>query len=292
VEFRLLGPVEAWAGGRQIDLGPRKQRLALAILALQVNRLVPVDRLVELTWPNVPPPTARHAVHVRVCGLLAAADGAGVGIITRGSTYALRADPMCIDVHRFRVVVSEARKETADINRAYLLRNALGLWQGPALADAATEKVEQLCRGLEEARLAAVEEWLDAELRLGRHNSILDELIELAAQHPYRQGLVGLLMLALYRGGRAPEALRTYRAVRNRLVDEFGLDPHARLQQLERAILRADPTLDLPPPARDLPSLPRDLPSLPRDLPSLPRDLPSLPRDLALVPPEMSVKSA
>jgi DNA-binding SARP family transcriptional activator len=256
VEFRLLGPVEAWSGPRQIDLGPRKQRLLLAILALQVNRLVPVDRLVDLTWDNPPPPTARHAVHVRVSQLraaLGAADEAGVGIITRGSTYALRADPMSIDAHRFRVLVSEARKETDDISRVRKLRTALGLWQGPALADVATEKVEQLCRGLEEARLAASEEWFDAELRLGRHNAIIDRLMELAEQHPYRQGLVGLLMLALYRAGRAPEALRAYRVARARLADEFGLDPHPRLQQLESAILRADPLLDLPPPA------PRDL---------------------------------
>jgi DNA-binding SARP family transcriptional activator len=270
VDFRLLGPVEAWSGTRQVDLGPRKQRLALAILALQVNRLVPVDRLVDLTWANRPPPTARHAVHVSVSRLRAAlgpADGAGAGIITRGSTYALRADPVSIDAHRFRVLVAEARKEATDMSRVLILRTALALWQGPALADVATEKVEQLCRGLEEARLTAAEEWLDAELRLGRHNSILDELMELAAQHPYRQGLVGLLMLALYRCGRAPEALRAYQAARVRLVDEFGLDPHARLQQLEGAILRADPALDLAPP------------------------LPT-PRDLAVVSPEMSVKSA
>jgi ABC-2 type transport system ATP-binding protein len=258
VEFRLLGPVEAWSGDRQIDLGPRKQRLALAVLALHVNQLVPVERLVDLTWPNAPPPTARHAVHVRVSRLramLAQAAGPTMGIVTRGSTYTLRADPMCIDWHRFKMLVSQARTETVDKNRAVWLRRALGLWQGPALADVTTPHVEQLSRGLEEARLAASEEWLHAELRLGRHNSIIDKLIELVAQHPYRQGLVALLMLALYRGGCAPEALRTYRAARARLVDEFGLDPHAQLQELERAILRADPVLDLPGSGVPLPDL-------------------------------------
>jgi DNA-binding SARP family transcriptional activator len=258
VEFRLLGPVEAWSGGRRVDLGPRKQRLALAVLAMQVNQLVPVDRLVDLTWPNAPPPTARHAVHVRVSRLravLAQADGASVEIVTRGSTYVLRADPMCIDLHHFRLLVSKARAEITDNTKVFLLRSALELWQGPALADVVAPQVEQLCRGLEEARLAASEEWLHAELRLGRHNSIIDKLIELATQHPYRQGLVALLMLALYRGGRAPEALRAYQAVRNRLVDEFGLDPHAQLQKLERAILRADPLLDLPQPGFPTPDL-------------------------------------
>lgn len=248
MEFRLLGPVEVWAGGRQIDLGPRKQRFALAVLALRVNQLVPVDSLVDLTWPNAPPRTARHAVHVRVSQLrsvLAAADGDSARIITRGATYALRADPICIDSHRFRVMVSDARDEAVDTNKVVLLRRALALWHGPPLADVATPPVDQWCRGLEEARLAAVEEWLDAELRLGRHAAIIDQLVELAGLHPYRQRLVALLMLALYREGRAPEALRTYRQVRNQLVDEFGLDPHAQLQQLEGAILRADPVLDL-----------------------------------------------
>jgi DNA-binding SARP family transcriptional activator len=250
VEIRLLGPVEAWSGPRQIDLGPRKQRLALAILALQVNQLVPVDRLVDLTWSDAPPPTARHAVQVRVSHLraaLASAHEPNVEIITRGSTYMLRADPMSIDAHRFRVLVSDARKETSDFARVVLLRAALGLWHGPALADVATETVEQMSHALEEARLAASEEWLDTELRLGRHNAIIDRLMELAAQNPYRQGLIELLMRALYRGGRAPEALEAYRAARVRLADEFGLDPHPRLQWLEAAILRADPALDRTP---------------------------------------------
>jgi ABC-2 type transport system ATP-binding protein len=197
-------------------------------------------------------------VHVRVSRLravLAQTAGPSVEIVTRGSTYTLRADPMCIDWHRFQALVSQARTETADNNRAVLLRRALGLWHGPALADVTTPQAEQLCRCLEEARLAASEEWLQVELRLGRHNSIIDKLIELVAQHPYRQGLVALLMLALYRGGRAPEALRAYRAARARLVDEFGLDPQAQLQELERAILRADPLLDLPGQGVSLPKL-------------------------------------
>jgi ABC-2 type transport system ATP-binding protein len=213
-----------------------------------VNQPVTVDRLVDLIWLDTPPRTARHAVQVCVSRLRATlgetADGT-IRIITRGATYTLQADPMCIDVFRFRALVHDARDEPMDGAGVATLRRALALWHGPPLADVANP-TDQLCRGLEEARLAAAEEWLDAELRLGRHSVVIDQLVELAAQHPDRQRLVALLMLALYRHGRAPEALRTYHLARVRLVDEFGLDPHVELQQLESAILRADPVLDLP----------------------------------------------
>lgn len=251
MEFRLLGAVEAWAGDRQIDLGPRQQRLVLAILALNVNQLVPLERLVHLTWRESPPHTARHAIHVRVSQLrtILATAGAGrdgVRISTHGPTYVLRADPMSVDAHRFRALLAAARLEANDLEKASLLRRALDLWHGPPLADVATPRVEQLCRGLEEARLAALEEWFDAQLRLGRHADVLDELAEHAGQHPYRQRLLAQLMLALYRAGRAADALVAYRHARSRLVEEVGLDPSPPVQQLERAILRGDPSLDLP----------------------------------------------
>jgi DNA-binding SARP family transcriptional activator len=250
VEFRLLGPVEAWAGDRHIGLGPRQQRLLLAILALRVNQLVPLDRLVDLIWPQSPPDTARHAIHVRVSQLrtilaTAGADRNGVKIGTRGPTYVLRADPMSVDAHRFRALLAAARLEKDDRKRASMLRRALDLWQGPPLADVGTSRVEELCRGLEEARLSALEEWLDARMRLGRHEDVLDELAEYAGQHPYRQRLLALFMLALYRSGRAADALVAYRHARRRLVDELGLDPSPQMQHLERAILRGDPSLDL-----------------------------------------------
>jgi DNA-binding SARP family transcriptional activator len=251
VEIRLLGPVEAWARGELVDLGPRKQRLALAILALSVNQPIAVDQLVDLTWIGEPPRTARHAVHVWVSRLRARLFEASRGslrIITRGATYALHTDPMNIDVYQFRALVDEACGEPVGITRAAILRRALALWHGPPLADVASP-LDRLCHGLEEARLAAAEEWLDAELRLGRHRAVIDQLVELTAQHPDRQHIAALHMLALYRDGRASDALRAYRRVRGRLVEEFGLDPYVELQQLESAILRADPCLDLPEPA-------------------------------------------
>ncbi|MEU8300486.1 AfsR/SARP family transcriptional regulator [Micromonospora sp. NPDC048909] len=253
MELQLLGAVEAWVEGRRLDLGPRQQRLVLAVLALKVNQFVPVERLVDLTWPESPPHSARHAIHVRVSLLrtvltLAGAGRDGVEIHTRGPLYVLRADPMCVDAHRFRALLSDARNATDDVAKASLLRRALDMWHGPPLADVVTPPIEALCQGLEEARLTALEEWFGAQLRLGRHEAVIDELAEFVIQHPYRQRLLAQLMLALYRAGRAPDALVAYRLTRRRLVDELGLDPSAQLQKLERAILRGDPALDLPEP--------------------------------------------
>jgi DNA-binding SARP family transcriptional activator/Tfp pilus assembly protein PilF len=255
VELRLLGPVEAWAGGQRIELGPRQQRLVLAILALDVNRLVPVDRLVELIWPVRPPRTALHAVHVLVSGLRAAlaraaahtADDAAVELVGDGSSYGLRAEPHCVDAHRFRHLVGQARTIDRGPERVARLDEALALWVGPALAGTATPEVrDRLCRGLEEARLAAIEDRLDARLGLSAHREVLDELTGLVAAFPLRERLVGLLMVALYRCGRAGEALEVYRQTRQRLADGLGLDPGADLRDLELAILRLDPALDAP----------------------------------------------
>ncbi|WP_158509431.1 BTAD domain-containing putative transcriptional regulator [Saccharothrix espanaensis] len=252
MEFRLLGAVEAWCQEQQLDLGPRKQRFVLAVLALNANQLVPVDRLVDLTWPARPPRTAYHGIHVMVSRLRRAIASARTGlsdveILTRGSAYVLKLDPLSIDVHRFRARVADARRETDDEARVHLLRRALALWHGPPLADVATSDVAtMLCQGLEDARLSALEECLDAELRLGRHTAVVDELTDLAARHPYRQGLHAQLMLALYRCGRVTDALEAYRAARSRLADEQALEPESRLSTLQRAILRADPALDAP----------------------------------------------
>lgn len=252
MDFRLLGAVEAWEQKLQLDLGPRKQRLAFAILALHANQLVPVERLVDLTWPSQPPRTAQHAIHVRVSRLRRAiADGRSgqndANIITRGSAYMLKVNPLSVDVHRFRAVVTGARQEIDDSVKVSLLRHALSMWHGPPLADVTTpDAAAVLCHGLEEARLAALEECLDAELRLGRHAAVVDELTDLVAQHPHRQRFQALLMLALYRCGRVTDALDAYRAARVRLADEQALEPESRLSDLQRAILCADPALDAP----------------------------------------------
>jgi DNA-binding SARP family transcriptional activator len=250
MDIRLLGSIEAWDADRLLYLGPRKQRLAFAILALEVNRLVTVSRLVALTWGDSPPATARHAIHVRMSalrGILTAATcqaPAEVEIVTRGSAYMLSANADAIDVHRFRSLVAAA-SGVADVERVDRLRLALELWRGPPLVDVVTPNVsDQLCRGLEETWLKAAEECYDAELRLGRHSAVVDELTALAARFPLRHRLQAQLMLALYRSGRGPEALQAYHKVRSRLSDEYGLDPDRSLRRLQGAILREDPQLD------------------------------------------------
>lgn len=255
VEFRLLGAVEAYHDGRQVKLGPRKQRLTLGVLALEANRPVAVDRLVALNWPSSPPRTAEHAVRVSVSQLrsiLGTVDPtrSEAELIAQGAGYVLRTDPRRIDVHRFRDLVQQARDASDDERRLDLLNQALTLRRGPLLAGTAPQETqERLGRGLEETWLVALEDKVDAELRLGRHRRLLDELTELAATHPFRERLTCQLMIALYRSGQPHIALETARRVRGLLADELGIDPGLELQRLEVAILRNDPAL-LPPPDR------------------------------------------
>jgi DNA-binding SARP family transcriptional activator/tetratricopeptide (TPR) repeat protein len=260
--LRLLGPVEAWSGDRKIELGARKQRLVLAVLALEVNRPVEVARLVDLVWPSRPPRTATHAIRVCVSALRSAFhDEPGTEIRLQGSGYALLTDPMNIDVHRFWSLLAQARETGGDASRVAILDRALGLWSAPALAgDAPPETQQRLCVGLEDARLSALEDRLDAELRLGRHHVLIGELAGLVTANPLRERLAGQLMLALYRDGRSPDALNAFRNYREHLAEELGLDPSAALRQLELAILRDDEAALAPPPAAPDGPVPAQLP--------------------------------
>ncbi len=254
--LRLLGPVEAWDGDKKIDLGPRKQRLVLAVLALEPGRAVELARLVDLAWPDDPPRTATHAIRVCVSALRAALrEVPGIAIRLQGSGYALIADPAAIDVHCFRVLLAQARAAGDDQARVALLDQALALWSGPALSGVAAPQAQQrLCAGLEESRLGAVEDRIDAQLRLGRHHQLLAELAGLVAAHPLRERLTGQQMVARYRDGRAAEALAGFRHYREQLADELGLDAGPALQDLELAILRNDPALTSATPSAGSPS--------------------------------------
>jgi DNA-binding SARP family transcriptional activator/tetratricopeptide (TPR) repeat protein len=258
MELRLLGPVQAWAGQREVDLGTRRQRLVLALLALEVNKLVPVDRLIELSWPTDPPASARRILHTHISRLRTTLAPTGqptstaVAIHRRGGGYLLRADPVAVDVHLFRATVARSRATVNPDARVQLLRSALALWRGPALADTApSETRERVCTGLEEARLAALEDRIDTELSLGRHHALIDELVALIAEHQDRPRLIRQLVLALYRGGRTADALSMCRAARRRLSEAFGLDPTPELATLELDILRGVPPHDIPPAVLD-----------------------------------------
>ncbi|MFI7602172.1 BTAD domain-containing putative transcriptional regulator [Actinoplanes sp. NPDC049681] len=263
LRLRLLGAVQAHAGAAPLMLGPRKQRLVLAVLALEVNKAVPIDRLVDLAWPVTPPRTAGHAIQVCVSGLRGIFAGHhGIEIRTQGAGYLLAADPMLIDVHRFRALLAQAAEAGDDPGRIALLDRALELWTGPPLQGAASADVcDRLGAGLVEARLTAIEDRIDAGLRLGRHRELIDELTGLVTAEPHRERPAAQLMLALYRSGRAGDALAVARATRQVLADELGLDPGLPLQRLERAVMRQDPALLLPEPARAVPA-PAQLPAL------------------------------
>ena len=168
---------------------------------------------------------------------------------TRTPGYVLRVEPDALDLHRFERLVDEGRSlltrgRAADA--AERLRDALALWRGPALADFAYESFAQAAIArLEEMKLAAIELRIDADLALGRHDELVGELEALVTEHPLRERLRSYLMTALYRSGRQAEALEAYQDARRALVDELGIDPRPQLQELERAILRQDPALDV-----------------------------------------------
>ena len=247
MEFQLLGLVEAWTEGRRVCLGPRQQRLFFAILALELNQIVAVDRLTELIWSQSPPRTARHALHVIVSRLrnVFTEHRASAEIEGAGAGYVLRADAGDFDVYRFRHLLHRARCDADPQRRIELFDDALALWSGPALhGTAPARSQESLCRGLEEARLSAMEDRFAAGLELGRHRELLAELPSLVAEHPLRERMLCLFMVALHRSGRSAEALEAYRRARVRFDVDLGISPGVDLQALELAILRGDPALD------------------------------------------------
>ena len=258
VEVRILGPLEVWVDGRRVDLGGGRQRSLLAILALHANEVVPSERLIDELWGGQPPPTAQKALQNLVSHLRSAITPVSDGrLLTQSPGYELRLDEDALDAHRFEHLAAEARQvlEEDPARAAEQLREALALWRGEPLVDFAYEHFAQAeIARLEELRLVAVEDRIDADLALGRHAELVPELETLVAAHPLRERIRGQLMVALYRDGRQAEALETYRQARTAMHEELGLEPSAALKQLEQAILTQDPSLG---PTPKLPPAPR-----------------------------------
>jgi predicted ATPase len=256
MRYALLGPLRVEGDDGPIEIGAPKQRALLAMLLLSHRQeAVPAERLVDVLWGEEPPATAAKALQVHVSQLRRVL-GPGNGIVTRGAGYAVELAPGQLDLERFETLTAEAAKARAagELDAAaQRLQAALALFRGAPLSDApllgpAAMEGERLA----ELRLGTLEEAMDVELARGRHAAILDELLALTAEHPYRERLHGQLMLALYRAGRQADALEAYRRARHALVEDLGLDPGRELQRLEAAILAQDPALDLhapPPPA-------------------------------------------
>jgi DNA-binding SARP family transcriptional activator len=254
VEFRILGPLEVVDQGRPLKLGGSRQRALLALLLTRANEVVSSDRLIDELWAANPPKTAANALQYHVSRLrkLLAPNEA---IATQEPGYLIRVGPDELDLLRFERLVEEARHTPAD-HAARLLRDALDLWRGAALADLANEPFAQTeILRLEELRLVTLELRIEADLALGRHLELVGELEVLVREHPLRERPRGQLMLALYRSGRQAEALELYRETRRLFVDELGIEPSPALQELEKAILRQDPGLDSPQSAAAGPSL-------------------------------------
>jgi predicted ATPase/DNA-binding SARP family transcriptional activator len=250
LEFLILGPLEVRAEGRPVALGGRRQRALLALLLLRANEAVSVDALVEGLWGETPPRTASHALQVFVSDLRKAFRAAREDerIVTQSPGYLLRVRKGELDLERFERLASEGRVALAGDDPAAasaLLGEALALWRGDPLADFAYEGFahEPIAR-LEELRLSVLEERIAADLQLGRHAELINELEAIATKHPFREGLRHHLMLALYRSGRQSEALAVYQETRKLLVEELGIDPNPELQELERAILNQEAALE------------------------------------------------
>jgi DNA-binding SARP family transcriptional activator/streptogramin lyase len=269
MEFRILGPLEVTDGDRVITFAASKQRALLGVLLLHPGEAVSSERLIDELWGERPPPTAAKVLQTYIFQLRRAL-GAGV-IATRPPGYVLAIDEESLDAGRFRRLAAQAgqlvatdRHERADA----VYREALALWRGPPLADVVFESfARNEVERLGEERLAALTARIDCELALGEHERLVAELETLVGRYPLRERLRAQLMLALYRSGRQADALAAYQDARRSLVDELGLEPGRELQDLERAILTHDPTLEATSPSTVAPPDTSDpAPVLPKPL--------------------------
>ena len=270
MEFRILGPLAVEEQGQPISVGGTRQRALLAILLLHRGEVVSADRVIEELYGDRAPAHASTSIRANVSRLRKAL-GRSELLRTHAGGYVLEPAPGSVDADRFERLVDEGRRLRAagePVRAAARFRKALELWRGPALSDLAYEDFAQpeIAR-LTERRIETIEERIAAELDLGRHAELVGELEHLVHELPVRERLCGQLMLALYRSGRQAEALEAFQDVRQKLVDELGIDPGTELRDLQGAILRHDPALDLAVPVGEVP------PRFPAGLGALPAGL-------------------
>jgi DNA-binding SARP family transcriptional activator len=256
MRYGILGPLEVLdPDGAEVDLGGPKQASVLAALLVDAGLVVPLDSLIDRVWGGKPPSTAAATIQGYISNLRKALEPAKTArtpssvLISKANGYSLLADPTTVDASVFESLVGEGRAllPSDPGAAARLLREALALWRGPALADYRYDQFAQAeIARLDELHLIGFELSMDARLALGEHAELVPELERLVSEHPLRERLWGQLMVALYRSGRQAEALRAYSRVRRVLAEELGLDPSPALSQLEEAILAHDPAVATP----------------------------------------------
>jgi predicted ATPase/DNA-binding SARP family transcriptional activator len=244
-EFRVLGPLEVERDGTPVRIGAPKERALLLCLLLNANAVVAADRIVDALWGGAPPSSSTKLVQLYVAHLRNKLGRAAIETVPSG--YRVQIAQASLDCVRFEQLLREGREAQASGNAQLavaILTRALALWRGPALVDVAYDNfaVTEAAR-LEELRLDCAEERLAARLALGDHEDVLAESARLSAEHPHRERLRGVYMVALYRAGRQVEALEVFRDARKSLLDELGLEPGDDLRAVELAILRQDPLL-------------------------------------------------
>ncbi|HEU4425190.1 MAG TPA: BTAD domain-containing putative transcriptional regulator, partial [Pilimelia sp.] len=255
IRYGILGPFDVQSDGQPVPLGGLRQRSVLALLLLNAGHVVAVDRLVDEVWEGCPPRAVERSVQVYVSRLrkvLTPARGAAP-LVTRASGYMLDVDPQQIDAARFERLAAEGRRAHSDGDEesaGKLLRSALELWRGSALADFPQRWAHAHAARLDELRQIAVETRIEVDLALGRHAELISELTLAVTEQPLRERVHEQRMLALYRCGRQADALQAYQEAYRLLTEEHGIDPGSRLRDLEAAILRQDPRLDWVPPQR------------------------------------------
>jgi DNA-binding SARP family transcriptional activator len=250
VEFRILGHLDVSADGRSVQLGGSRERTVLSMLLLEAGHVISVERLIDAVWDDDPPATARGQIQICISALrrrILAACGEDL-IDTRRPGYLLRIAGHGFDLHDFEARVNEgraARTAGDPAGAARVLRSALALWRGPALADIDSILTRQGVGRLDERRLAVIGETLECSLQAGEHHEAIGELRALVAERPLHEHFWALLMAALYSAGRQAEALDAYRAARTALREELGIEPGSELRSLHEALLSGV----FPPPA-------------------------------------------
>jgi DNA-binding SARP family transcriptional activator/class 3 adenylate cyclase len=261
MDFRLLGPLEISAGHAQLQIAAGRQRALLAILLLHANRTVSRDRIVDGLWGDDVPGSAQKMVQINVSQLRKVLPEPRLR--TRPPGYLLEVRDDELDLARFERSVADGRLALSEGDAAgasRLLREALALWRGPALAEFPEPFATHEGARLEELRITALEWRIDADFALGQHRDTVGELETLVAENPLREHLRSQHMLALYRSGRHAEALASYQAFRRTLAGDLGIEPPASLRELERLMLQQDPALEVPAGSQRkvVPSAPRD----------------------------------